>query len=779
MTITVGAGIQFGAGITVGATSPNIFWTWDPSYLGPVLALGNNNNSVFDTNIGYTSVLGTEELSAVGRVMYSVTLNYDYDIPHALQYLLGLGNHSTDLTTGLGSDVNSVGIGTDGNVYYAGTTAVTGLPTWGATGDVLDIAVNPGINGMWMRVNGGNWNNSPTADPATNAEAIEIFNGPYYPAVTVAGENGPSEFTVEPVAQYTVPAGYTFVAGTEGANLMLNLDAADYASAGSTGYSDVWIDISGHNNNAYFTNGSLVGGTISASDMDPASYFTFDGTGSSYADINYSTSMSPTGQISWLTWAFSNTTPSGDGDYHWILRNGWAGSPWYYGLNTNGKWELIINDTGYVTNAGPQLTAGWHQIVGTYDGTNVRMYLDGAYVATLTGSATGPITGYNPANPTIIGGGTSNTGSGVPTAQYWNGGISVIKMYDTQLSPSQILANYNATVGRYAPALDITASNLPSGNPTGSITFDITSDNGSTVLEAGVIFGLPGQTTYATSVDTCVSSSSTSERTAIRVDCGTPPTTGLTGSQTISFNAYMFDNETINIVAYARNAYGVAYSPTVLSWTPAICLAEGTQITLADGTTKAIEDIAMTDSLRVWDFDLGQPAEARPLWIKQTETTTQYNLLTFSDGTTLKTINQHRIFNKEAGAFTYPMTEATPVGTTTVNVAGEEVTLVDKCIIIDTVNYYNVITNHHLNLYADGILTSMRYNNIYPIVNMQFVKDSRRLRDVGEFAGIDNRWITGLRLAEQTMPLADIKQYVKRLEYRELVNNTKENTLCQ
>ena len=322
------------------------------------------------------------------------------------------------------------------------------------------------------------------------------------------------------------------------------------------------------------------------------------------------------------------------------------------------------------------------------------------------------------------------------------------------------------------PTLDITSHNFPLNDPNGSITFNITSDGGSTIIETGVIFGLTGQTIYASSTDTCIGSSSTAERTAIRDGgCPGPYTTGLTGSQTISFNAveFVYHGDTIDVLAYAVNSSGVAYSPTVLSWTPGICLAEGTLITLADGTSKVIENIEMYDSLRVWDFDLGQLSSARPLWIKQTETTTRYNLLTFSDGSTLKTIEQHRIFNKQAGAFTYPMTDATPIGTITVNVHGDEVVLVDKCIMIDTVNYYNVITQHHLNLYANGILTSMRYNNAYPIANMKFVKDNRRLRPAEEFrqSGIADRWITGLRLPEQTIPLVDIKRYCNRLEYKE------------
>jgi hypothetical protein len=329
-----------------------------------------------------------------------------------------------------------------------------------------------------------------------------------------------------------------------------------------------------------------------------------------------------------------------------------------------------------------------------------------------------------------------------------------------------------APPGPSIPTLDITAYNFPLNNPNGSITFNITSDGGATITETGVIFGLPGQTTYAISVDTCTGSSTTAERTAIRTGgCPGPYTTGLTGSQTVSFNAseFVYPSETINVLAYAVNSFGVAYSPTVLSWTPGICLAEGTLITMADDSTKPIENIQMSDLIKVWDFDNSVFASAHPLWIKQPETTAQYNLLTFSDGTTLRTINQHRIFNKQAGAFTYPMTDETPIGTITINAQGKEVSLVDKCVMIDTINYYNVITDYHLNLYADGILTSMRYNNIYPIANMKFVKDARASRHTAEFtnAGIAQRWIDGLRLAEQTISISDIKWYTQRLEHKE------------
>jgi hypothetical protein len=330
---------------------------------------------------------------------------------------------------------------------------------------------------------------------------------------------------------------------------------------------------------------------------------------------------------------------------------------------------------------------------------------------------------------------------------------SAITVNDTSISVS-------------VPTLDITSGfNVYSPGYNKSITFNITNDGGDTILEAGVIYGLTPA--YELSVDRCTGTSTAAERTAIRAanNCANPYTTGLTGSQTIAFDAYTFDGlGTIDVLAYAKNSAGVGYSNTVIVWDPYICLAEGTLITLADGTTKVIENIEMSDSLKVWDFDNGAFASAQPLWIKREETASQYNLLTFSDGSTLKTINQHRIFNKQAGAFTHPMTEDTPIGTITVNEHNQEVTLVDKAVVNETVNYYNVITEYHMNLYASGILTSLRFNNVYHINDMKFVIDDRTLRSLSEFADIDSRWVDGLRLREQQQPIETISKYVARLE---------------
>ena len=221
-------------------------------------------------------------------------------------------------------------------------------------------------------------------------------------------------------------------------------------------------------------------------------------------------------------------------------------------------------------------------------------------------------------------------------------------------------------------------------------------------------------------------------------------------------------DQPFTVYSYVTTNAGTYYSGPEVGFS-GLCLLKGTMISLADGTYKPIEDINNDDLLLTWDFDLGQYAQARPLWIKRGETGTRYNELTFSDGTILRTFDQHRIFNKQAGAFTYPMSDDTPIGTITVNEHGQEITLVKREIVWNTIEHYNIITDHHINLFANSVLTSCRFNNIYPITDMKFVKDVVLNRNLSEFAEIESRFVSGLRLQEQSFDLTMIEGYVNRL----------------
>lgn len=221
------------------------------------------------------------------------------------------------------------------------------------------------------------------------------------------------------------------------------------------------------------------------------------------------------------------------------------------------------------------------------------------------------------------------------------------------------------------------------------------------------------------------------------------------------------DEQLFTVMVYVSTSLGTVYSAPFTGHSRPLCLAEGTMISLWNGKKKPVEEITYNDDLLVWDFDNGKFANVKPLWIKKPTKSLSYNLLTFSDDTTLRTVGQHRIFNKESGKFTYPLTDDTPIGTTTFNVKQQEISLVDKIVLENETNSYNIITNYHMNLFADGILTSNSFNNIYPIENMKFIKDMKE--KISKFDDIPNKFHYGMRLHEQNISYDEIKNYIDRL----------------
>ncbi len=158
-----------------------------------------------------------------------------------------------------------------------------------------------------------------------------------------------------------------------------------------------------------------------------------------------------------------------------------------------------------------------------------------------------------------------------------------------------------------------------------------------------------------------------------------------------------------------------------------VCVAAGTQITLADKTTKSVEDITYDDDLLVWNFYEGKFDIAKPVWIKKPEIAEEYNLCKFNNGAEIRfvgpggNIGYHRIYNDEAKCFTHTGVVETPVGTTTFAEDSTMPKLISQEVIKGKVTFYNVITDKHYNLFANGILTSCRLSNKYKIEDMKYV----------------------------------------------------------
>lgn len=197
------------------------------------------------------------------------------------------------------------------------------------------------------------------------------------------------------------------------------------------------------------------------------------------------------------------------------------------------------------------------------------------------------------------------------------------------------------------------------------------------------------------------------------------------------------------------------------------CLSENTEVYVYDKKKKKfkkkkIGDIDFDDEILCWDFDKSEFAIAKPIWIKKCEQSNNYNLLKFSDGSTLETINQHRIFNVEKGMFTYPMSDDTPIGTTTFNSKGEYVKLVSKEVIEKPIDYFNIMTEYHINLFANDILTSCRLSNMYKVKNMKYECNKKRNNGY-DLSKYNEKLVNGLRLREQDIEEGKLKKYVDNM----------------
>ena len=261
-------------------------------------------------------------------------------------------------------------------------------------------------------------------------------------------------------------------------------------------------------------------------------------------------------------------------------------------------------------------------------------------------------------------------------------------------------------------------------NPTANVTFTI----------AGVAAAVTGYTLTVTE-------SNLGGSAVIKYKTGTSATVRAgTYSDVVSIESISYSNQNgadYTITDSSGNTHSYPYtltSDTTLNITSLECIIEGTQITLANGTTKAIEDITYDDELLVWNFYDGKLDVAKPKWIKIAGFAPEYCLAKFSNGAEVGFVGPgehtrqsdggrgyHRIFNKEAGAFTYVGTEDTPNGTTTFAQDETFPTVVSQEVVEKEVKFYNVITENHYNIFANGILTSCRLSNKYRIEDMKYV----------------------------------------------------------
>jgi parallel beta-helix repeat protein len=96
-----------------------------------------------------------------------------------------------------------------------------------------------------------------------------------------------------------------------------------------------------------------------------------------------------------------------------------------FGVQVGGVYTSVVNSSGITLNQ-------WHHIVGTYDGNDLKLYMDGEHVNTTFGVGGPRDTG---SNPLYLGHAPSSN-------HYFNGYFARFKMYDRALDADEVATNY-------------------------------------------------------------------------------------------------------------------------------------------------------------------------------------------------------------------------------------------------------------------------------------------------------------------------------------------------
>lgn len=212
-------------------------------------------------------------------------------------------------------------------------------------------------------------------------------------------------------------------------NLFLNLDANTYTS-GVT-----WNDLSGNSRNATLINAPTY-------NSSQGGYFHFTDTSLQYAITPTVPSLS-----NWTIEGWYRPTKSLTGKITSVLSNEYNGSNLNYSLGTNNG-PIDYNFSGGFYNGVWRRTTGflpsintWYQGVVSFDGTTITQYSNGISQSSVSAPS-----------PSVSGGAiriARRWDEANISSNFFDGDISVIRVYNTALTSAQVLQNFNAIRGRY------------------------------------------------------------------------------------------------------------------------------------------------------------------------------------------------------------------------------------------------------------------------------------------------------------------------------------------
>ena len=219
-------------------------------------------------------------------------------------------------------------------------------------------------------------------------------------------------------------------------NLVLCLDAANTKSYGGSG--TTWTDLSGKDNNV-----TLTGATYNSSNSGA---FVFDGSNDYVRkDTLLDTFTATTDPWSVECWFNTDVSPSIVECMIAINYNNGQENTFLLGvIDVDGTCKISV----YYRNVNPLgsygiVTVGqWHHVAATHTSGSLKVYLDGTQIASDSNTVNRSLSDC----AFLIG---AELDSGSSFGNYFDGKISNVKMYNKELTASEVTQNFNSLRGRY------------------------------------------------------------------------------------------------------------------------------------------------------------------------------------------------------------------------------------------------------------------------------------------------------------------------------------------
>ncbi len=190
------------------------------------------------------------------------------------------------------------------------------------------------------------------------------------------------------------------------------------------------------------------------------------------------------------------------------------------------------------------------------------------------------------------------------------------------------------------------------------------------------------------------------------------------------------------------------YNSLIALYEEKSCIATGTQITLADGTQKAVENLTGNEMLLVWNLKTGS-FDAAPILFIDRDDYREYEIihLYFSDGTDLKIISEHAFWDFDLNRYVLLRDDAAQylghwfnkqITDSSGNLAWTRVQLTDVVLEKEFTIAWSPVTFGHLCIYVNGMLSMPGATegliNIFEVdgVSMQY-DQAAFLADVEEY----------------------------------------------